>query len=134
MPRVEASRELPASRDEVWRTVSDPDRLREWWPGIGDVQPDRRGFAPGARWRLVGDEQPRFVRRPNMAGTLVVLAVEPPARLSFVVTGDGVQADLRLEETSPARTLATLSVEGPPLIGLRRGMPQRALARLAAHF
>ena len=23
----------------------------DWWPGIPGVQPDRRGFAPGARWR-----------------------------------------------------------------------------------
>lgn len=134
MPKVEASRELPASRDEVWRLVSDPGRLRDWWPGIGTVEAGRRGFAPGARWQLTGEQRPKFLRRPNMTGSLVVLAVEPPSHLSFVLTGDGLQVDLHLQDTEGGRTAVALSVEGPPLIGLRRSMAYRVLARLAAHF
>jgi uncharacterized protein YndB with AHSA1/START domain len=132
MPRYEASRELLASRGDVWKVISEPYNLPDWWPEIGGVQPDRRGFAPGARWQVVGDNRPRFFRRPNMGGMLLVVAVEETARFAFLLTGDRLEVDLRLEERGEERTLATLSVNGPALIGLRRGLPQRALARLHA--
>jgi uncharacterized protein YndB with AHSA1/START domain len=128
---VHASRELLAPRDEVWNVISEPYRIRDWWPGISGLQPDRRGFAPGARWQLVGDNQPRWLRRPNMTGMLVVLAIDVPERFAFLLTGDRLQVELRLEDAG-ARTLATLSVEAPPLVGLRRTLPERALGRLYA--
>jgi len=62
---------------------------------------------------------------------LVVLAVETPTRFSFVLTGDRIQADLRLADRG-RHTLAELTVKAPALIGLRRAFPQRALARLHA--
>jgi uncharacterized protein YndB with AHSA1/START domain len=129
--RVAASRKLLAPREDVWKLISEPYRLRDWWPGIAGLQPDRRGSAPGARWQLVGDDNPRWLRRPNMTGVLLVLAVEPPEHLAFLLTGDRLQVDLRLADAG-SRTLATLIVEGPPLIGLRRRLPERALARLYA--
>jgi hypothetical protein len=112
--------------------ISEPYHLRDWWPGIGGIHPDRRGFAPGARWQVVGDDRPRLLRRPNMTGMLVVVAVEEPSRFAFLLTGDRLEAELRLDERGDERTLATLSVTGPALIGLKRGLPQRALARLHA--
>jgi len=129
--RVAASRELLAPPEDVWKVISEPYRLRDWWPGIAGLQPDRRGFAPGARWQLVGDGSPRWLRRPNMTGMLVVLAVERPEHFAFLLTGDRLQADLRLADAG-ARTTATLVVEGPPLIGLRRPFADRALSRLYA--
>ena len=131
MPRYAASRELLAPRADVWKVVSEPYHFRDWWPGIGGIQPDRRGFAPGARWRLVGDDRPRFLRRPNAGGMLQVLGVEAPERFSFMLTGDRIEGELRLHDRGD-RTLAELTVEAPSLIGLRRGMPQQALNRLHA--
>ena len=131
MARVHAVRELLAPREDVWKVVSEPYRLRDWWPGISGLQPDRRGFAAGARWQLVGDQRPRLLRRPNMTGMLLVLAVGAPERFAFLLTGDRLQVELRLAEAG-RRTAAELTVEGPPLIGLRRNLPQRALARLYA--
>ena len=132
MARVEASRELLAPRADVWKVLSEPYHLPDWWPGIGGLEPDRRGFAPGARWHVVGENRPSFFRKPNMSGTLVVIAVELYERFAFHLTGERLDVELRLAAPEPDRTLATLTVEGPALIGLKRALPQKALARLHA--
>jgi uncharacterized protein YndB with AHSA1/START domain len=38
MPTVTRARTVPASPDEVWRVVSDPERLPGWWPGVARVE------------------------------------------------------------------------------------------------
>jgi hypothetical protein len=48
------------------------------------------------------------------------------------LTGDHIDAELRLEESGPDRTVATLVVEAPWLYGLSRALPRRALTRLHA--
>ena len=132
MPTYSASRELLASRADVWAFLSEPFNLPDWWPGIGGVQPDRRGFAPGARWQVVGDSRPSLLRKPNLTGMLLVLAVEPYERFAFQLTGERLQVELRLSEPEPKRTLAQLTVSGPALVGLRRSLPGKALTRLHA--
>lgn len=132
MPRFEAARELLASREDVWKVIAEPYMLPDWWPGIGGLQPDRRGFAPGARWHVVGENRPSLFRRPNMSGTLVVLAVEPFERFAFHLTGDRLDVELRISAPRRDRTLARLAVSGPMLVGLRRTLPRRALTRLHA--
>ena len=130
MPTYEATRELLAARADVWAFLSEPYNLPDWWPGISGLQPDRRGLAPGARWQIVGDNRPSLLRKPNMSGTLLVLAVEPYERFSFQLTGERLEADVRLSAPQPERTLVQLTVSGPALVGLKRSMPERALARL----
>ena len=132
MPTHEATRELLAPRADVWAFLAEPFNLPDWWPGISGLQPDRRGFAPGARWQVMGDNRPSLLRRPNMSGTLLVLAVEPYERFAFQLTGEQVDVELRLSEPRPDRTFARLTVSGPLLIGLRRSLPERALGRLHA--
>jgi uncharacterized protein YndB with AHSA1/START domain len=132
MPKYVATRELLAPRADVWRFLSEPYHLPDWWPGIGGLEPDRRGFAPGARWQLVGENRPSLFRKPNMSGTLLVLAVEPYERFAFHLTGERLDVELRLSAPAPDRTLAELSVQGPALIGLKGSLPKRALTRLHA--
>jgi uncharacterized protein YndB with AHSA1/START domain len=132
VPTFEAARELLAPRTDVWAFLSEPFNLPDWWPGIGGVQPDRRGFAPGARWQVLGENRPSLFRKPNMSGTLVVLAVEPYERFAFRLTGERLDVEVRLSESQPSRTLVRLTVSGPVLIGLRRSLPQKALGRLHA--
>jgi uncharacterized protein YndB with AHSA1/START domain len=132
MPSFEAARELLAPRADVWAFLSEPYNLPDWWPGIGGVQPDRRGFAPGARWHVLGENRPSLFRKPNMSGTLVVLAVEPYERFAFQLTGERLDVEVRLSESQPRLTLVRLIVSGPVLIGLRRSLPQKALGRLHA--
>ena len=99
---------------------------------VACLQPDRRGFAAGARWRVLGENRPSLMRKPNMSGTLVVLAVERYERFAFQPTGERLDVELRLSEPQPGRTLARLRVSGPMLIGLKRSLPGKALGRLHA--
>jgi uncharacterized protein YndB with AHSA1/START domain len=128
--RVEASRELLASRGDVWRFVAEPHHLPDWWPGIGGVQPDRRGLAAGARWQVRNDARPRLLRRPSASDLLLVRAVRPPELFAWQLRNERLDVELRLEAAAGDRTRATLSIRSPWLFGLRRSLPRVALRRL----
>jgi uncharacterized protein YndB with AHSA1/START domain len=132
MPRYAADRTLLAPIDDVWAFLAEPYNLADWWPGVSGVEPDRRGLTPGARWKVVGPNQPSLFRRPQMTGTLVVLEVVPFERIAFQLTGDRIDAELTLRALDEKRTEAALVVDGPFLIGLRRRFPGEALTRLHA--
>jgi uncharacterized protein YndB with AHSA1/START domain len=130
MPRYVAERTLRAPLDDVWAFLADPYNLGDWWPGVSGVEPDRRGLASGARWKVVGPSQPSYFRRPQASGTLVVLAVAPHERLAFQLTRDRIEADIALRAAGEQRTEVSLAVAAPFLSGLRRRFPARALDRL----
>jgi uncharacterized protein YndB with AHSA1/START domain len=129
MPRVSASRELLASRDDVWQFISEPRHFADWWPGIAAVQPDRRGLAEGARWEIITADRPTLLRRATSSGMLLVRAVRRPELFAWTLTGDHVDVELRLE-ASGDRTVAVLELEAPWLFGISRALPRRALTRL----
>src|SRR5207253_691201 len=104
MPTYHAERELLAPRADVWAFLSEPYNLPDWWPGISGLQPDRRGFAPGARWQVLGENRPSLLRKPNMSGVLLVLEVERYERFAFQLTGERLDVELRLSEPQPGRT------------------------------
>jgi uncharacterized protein YndB with AHSA1/START domain len=134
MPTYRASRELLAPREDVWAFLAEPTRLADWWPGVLGVHPDRRGLAPGARWRI--QTQPKtsiFVgRRPDFTGTVVFVDVSRPEHIAWQFVQGHVDVDLRLEATAAERTAATLAVSAPFLTGLSRSLPRTALTRLHA--
>jgi uncharacterized protein YndB with AHSA1/START domain len=132
MPRASASRELLASREDVWTFVAEPHHFPDWWPGLAAVQPDRRGVAEGARWHVHGTDRPKLFRRPTSSGILLVRSVEAPERFAWTLTGDHIDAELRLQEGEPDRTIAVLEVESPWLYGFSRALPREALTRLHA--
>jgi uncharacterized protein YndB with AHSA1/START domain len=135
MPSYRAARKLLAPREDVWAFLSEPNHLSDWWPGINGVQPDRRGLAPGARWRIQGLGRPTYVvgRRPDVAGTLIFLDVRPPEFAAWQFVQARLDVELRLtEEAARNRTLAELTVSAPFLAGLRRSLPHKALTRLYA--
>ena len=128
--RVSAERELLAAREDVWKFLAEPYHLSDWWPGISGVQPDRRGLAPGARWRVVGAEAATLLRRPRATETAVVRHVEAPARVAWHLAGQRLDVEVRLEWVAADRTVATVSVDGPWLLGSRRTIARRAVNRL----
>jgi len=130
MPRVSAARELLASREDVWEFISEPRHFADWWPGIAAVDPDRRGFAEGARWAVRASDRPTLFRRSGYSGTLLVRAVNRPRRFAWTMTGDRLDAELLLEETSPERTRAFLELSAAWLVSPPRSLPRRALVRL----
>jgi uncharacterized protein YndB with AHSA1/START domain len=136
MPRVVATRELLAPREDVWRFLAEPFHLSDWWPGVQGVRPDRRGLAPGARWQLTAGPQTggltsTFLRRPQATGTLVVLEVRAGELVHLLFVDDRIEAELRLEPARDSHTRATLAIEGSWL-RVNRSLPRRALNRLHA--
>ena len=134
MTVARASRELLAPRDDVWGFIAEPYHLSDWWPGVSGVEPDRRGLAPGARWKLIAGRQTggplsAFLRSAEAAGMLLVLDVRPPELLRLQFVNDRVEAELRLEPAGGGRTLATLQIEGAWL-RVSRNLPRKALLRL----
>jgi uncharacterized protein YndB with AHSA1/START domain len=130
VPTVEDERELLAEPQDVWAFVSEPHHLADWWPGIAAVEPDRRGFAPGARWEVRGGPRPALFRRAHGSQLLIVREIEPRERFTFHLTRDRLDVELRLARSGPDRTLAHLTVRSPWLAGLRRSLPRTALSRL----
>jgi uncharacterized protein YndB with AHSA1/START domain len=130
MPRVAAKRILLASRADVWAFLAEPRNLADWWPGIADVRPDRRGLAEGARWEVVGNHRPAMFRQAASSGMLQVLAVQPYERLAFDLSSDRIGVDLQLRSVAEDRTEALLVVEGTFIFGMSRSLPRRALGRL----
>jgi uncharacterized protein YndB with AHSA1/START domain len=134
MTVVRAVRELLAPRADVWAFVAEPYHLSDWWPGVSGVEPDRRGLAPGARWKLIttpqsGSPLSAFFRPAVAGGTLLVVDVREPERVQLQFVNDRIDAVLTLEEAAAGRTRATLDVEGAWL-RVNRALPRKALARL----
>ena len=132
MPRYAADRVLLAPLADVWAFLSEPYNLADWFPGVSGIEPDRRGLAPGARWKVIGPNEPSYFRRPQATGTLLIVDVVPQERIAFELTGDRISADLTLRALDVDRTEASLVVDGRWLIGLRRAFPRQALDRLHA--
>jgi uncharacterized protein YndB with AHSA1/START domain len=132
VPTYSAARELLAPRDDVWTFLAEPTRLADWWPGLAGVHADRRGLAPGARWRIEGRGRSNLLVGPRVAveGMMVILEVERPERVAWQFVHDRYDVELRLEECEDERTRAELTVSAPVFGGLRRSLPQRALTRL----
>jgi uncharacterized protein YndB with AHSA1/START domain len=133
VPTYSARRELLAPRGDVWAFLSEPTRLPDWWPGLRGVHPDRRGFAPGARWQTQGEGKanPLVGPQADVTGTIVFLDIRPPELARWQFVNANVDVELRLTASAPDRTLAELTVDAPFLSGLRR-LPGKALTRLHA--
>jgi len=132
MPRVSAVRELLASREDVWSFIAEPRHFADWWPSVAAVQPDRRGLAEGARWQIQTADRPTLFRRATSSGILLVRAVRAPELFAWTLTGDHIDAELRLDAHGADRTVAVLELEAPWLLGFSRALPRRALTRLHA--
>jgi uncharacterized protein YndB with AHSA1/START domain len=131
LPRYAARRVLPATVEEVWAVLADPERFADWWPGVLRVQPSvRRALAPGAHWQIEGTTKPSMLRRPELTGSLLILEVETERRLVFQMTGEHLDVELHLEATEDGAA-ATLVCVAPRFGGIRRTFPSQALAKLA---
>lgn len=130
MPRYVADATILAPIEDVWAFLAEPYNLPSWWPGVSGVEPDRRGLAPGARWKVVGPNRPSYFRKPQAGGALLVLDVVPMQRIAFQLTGDRIDAELTLRPLDERTTEASLLVDAQWLGGVRRSFPRQALAGL----
>ena len=130
---IEASRELLAPRPDVWKLVSEPYHLPDWWPGYTGVRPDRRGLAANARWTVVRARVPGLLRRPGGEGLIVITEVAEGLELRWHDVQQQIDAGIALANAGVERTRATVSVDGPwwrLFAEGARDLPDRALRRL----
>jgi uncharacterized protein YndB with AHSA1/START domain len=140
MPHYVAEQTLLAPVSDVWAFLAEPYHLSDWWPGLGGVQPDRRGVVPGARWKILGSDAlseeslrpifgPGMFRRPGAAGTLLVLDVIPERKLAFQLVNENLMAEIDLSAVDAERTAVTLTVDAS-WGTVRRSFAKDALRRL----
>ncbi len=117
-----AELELLAPRSDVWAFLAEPYHLPDWWPGITGVEPDRRGFASGARWKVHAVKRNVFVGSRNVETMLLVRGVDPYERWTWHLLEPPLDVEIRLRSTAPDRTRVTVTTS--------RGKPERAVKRL----
>jgi uncharacterized protein YndB with AHSA1/START domain len=104
-----ASRELLAPREDVWQFLAEPYHLSDWWPGINGVEPDRRGFAPGARWNVQASKRNVFTGRRHVETMLLVREIDLYERWSWHLLEPKTDTEIRLQSTAPDRTLVRVT-------------------------
>ena len=119
-----ASRELLAPRADVWGFLAEPFHLPDWWPGIAGIEVDRRGFAPGARWKVRVETRNLFTGRGIRETMLIVGDVEPYERWTWRLLKPRLEVEVRLRASAPDRTVVTCTTSG------RRPVAAHALKRL----
>ena len=117
----EATLELLAPRTDVWAFLAEPFHLPDWWPGITGVEPDRRGFAPGARWKVHSTKRNIFTGTRSVETMLLIRDIEPYERWSWHVLEPTLDAEVRLRATAEDRTEVTVVVSrGNPAVAVKR--------------
>ena len=118
---TEASLELLAPRADVWGFLAEPYHLSDWWPGITGVEPDRRGFAPGARWKVHATKSNFFTGRRSVETTLLIREIEPYERWTWHLLATRLDAEIRIRSAGEGRALVTVAVSaGRPAAAVRR--------------
>jgi uncharacterized protein YndB with AHSA1/START domain len=97
---LELERTVPASREAVWKALTEPDELARWWGPAGFTTPGiELDLRPGGAYR--------FAMRPpegepfHLSGEFT--EVEPPSRLTYTFVWEPPNPDDR-------ETLATISL------------------------
>jgi hypothetical protein len=109
----------------VWAILAEPLHLADWWPGIAMVEPDRRGFAPGARWGARAARRNPFFGRHAVDTTILVRDVENYEHWSWHLVSERLTVDVRLRAAGEHETEVTVTTS--------RGRPslaRDAVARL----
>lgn len=134
---MRAAAVLLAPPHDVWKLVGEPYHLSDWWPGYRGIQPDRRGLAEGARWRIsrgpTGSGTSNLLRRPAGEGVIVLTRVVEGSLLAWHDVELRVDCRIALEPAADRRTRAEATIEGSWLRisaeGLR-SVPRHAVRRL----
>jgi uncharacterized protein YndB with AHSA1/START domain len=117
----EASLELLAPRADVWAFLAEPFHLSDWWPGITGVEPDRRGFAPGARWKVHAAKRNIFTGTRHVETMLLVREIDLFERWSWHLLEPTLDVEIRLRASAEDRTEVTVAVSrGNPAVAVKR--------------
>jgi len=117
-----ATRELLASRADVWAFLAEPYHLPDWWPGITGVEPDQRGFAPGARWKVLATKRNVLAGRRPVETMLLVREIDVYERWTWHLLQPTTDVEIRLHSVGEHRTEVSVSTT--------RGSAEAAVGRL----
>jgi uncharacterized protein YndB with AHSA1/START domain len=116
-----ASRELLAPRADVWGFLAEPYHLSDWWPGITGVDPDLRGFAPGARWKVHATKRNIFTGSRAVETMVLIRDIDPYERWAWHLLQPATDVEVRLRSVAENRTLVSVSVSrGRPAVAVKR--------------
>ena len=91
-----ASLELLAPRADVWGFLAEPYHLSDWWPGITGVDPDLRGFAPGARWKVHSTKRNIFTGSRSVETMVLIREIELYERWTWHLLEPATDVEVRL--------------------------------------
>ena len=100
---------MPAGRAEVWAILAEPLHLPDWWPGLLAVEPDRRGFAPGARWRATVARRNPFLGGRRVETALLLRDVELYERWTWHLVNPRVDVEITLRAVGDDETEVTVA-------------------------
>lgn len=120
MPAVTRRRDVGAPPAEVWRVVSDPERLPAWWPGVTRVEE-----ASATRWTTVLTS----AKGKSVRADFSRLAAEPERRLVWRQEVEESPFERILRESVTAVELAPAAAGGTTVALTVLHRP-RGLARL----
>ena len=104
-----ASLELLAPRADVWSFLAEPYHLADWWPGITGVEPDRRGFAPGARWKVLATKR-NVLAGPRPTETMLLIReIDSYERWSWHLLAPKTDVEIILRSTGEQTTAVTIT-------------------------
>ena len=113
--------ELLAARADVWSFLAEPYHLTDWWPGITGVEPDQRGFAPGARWKVIATRRNILLGSASKESLLIIRAIDPYERWAWHLVATKLDVEISLQATAEDRTVATITLsKGSPGLALKR--------------
>jgi uncharacterized protein YndB with AHSA1/START domain len=104
-----ASLELLAPREDVWGFLAEPYHLADWWPAITGVEPDLRGFAPGARWKVRSWKKNIFAGRRFTESMVLIREIDLYERWTWHLLEPETEVEVRLQSVAPDRTLVTVT-------------------------
>jgi uncharacterized protein YndB with AHSA1/START domain len=116
-----SSLELLAPRADVWGFLAEPFHLADWWPEITGVDPDLRGFAPGARWKVHATKRNIFTGRRVVETLVLIREIDPYERWTWHLLEPATDVEVLVRAVEDDRTLVTVSVSrGNPATAVRR--------------
>lgn len=116
-----ASLELLAPRQDVWAFLSEPYHLSDWFPGITGIEPDRRGFAPGARWKAIATKWNVLAGTRPVETMVLIREIDPYERWTWHLLQPPTDVEVRLQAVAEDRTLVTVTVSrGKAGVAVRR--------------
>lgn len=116
-----ASLELLAPRADVWAFLAEPYHLADWFPGITGIEPDRRGFAAGARWKAIATKWNVLAGTRSVETMVLVREIELYERWTWHLLKPPTDVEVRLQAVAEDRTLVTVTTSrGKADVAVRR--------------